>query len=60
MKASDFQKNIMQKFIMSMFASNMMNSQEDTDKMIEILQARLRMSKVEAISLIKESIALVK
>ena len=53
-------KNMMQKFIMFEFVSNNLNTQEDTNKMINLIEKKLQMSNTEAKSFLRESIGLCK
>jgi hypothetical protein len=53
-------KNMIQKFIMVEFVSNNLNTQEDTNKMINLIEKKLQMSNTEAKSFLRESIGLCK
>lgn len=60
MTTSMVRKNMMQKFIMFEFVSNNLNTQEDTNKMINLIEKKLQMSNTEAKSFLRESIGLCK
>jgi len=53
-------KNMIQKFIMFEFVNNNLNTQEDTNKMINLIEKKLQMSNTEAKSFLRESIGLCK
>ena len=53
-------KNMIQKFIMVEFVSNNLNTQEDTNKMINLIEKKLQMSNAEAKSFLRESFGLCK
>ena len=60
MTTSMVRKNMIQKFIMLEFVSNNLNTQEDTNKMINLIEKKLQMSNTEAKSFLRESIGLCK
>lgn len=60
MTTSMVRKNMMQKFIMFEFVNNNLNTQEDTNKMINLIEKELQMSNTEAKSFLRESIGLCK
>lgn len=60
MTTSMVRKNMIQKFIMVEFVSNNLNTQEDTNKMINLIEKKLQMSNTEAKSFLRESIGLCK
>ena len=60
MTTSMVRKNMIQKFIMVEFVSNNLNTQEDANKMINLIEKKLQMSNAEAKSFLRESIGLVK
>lgn len=60
MTTSMVRKNMMQKFIMFEFVNNNLNTQEDTNKMINLIKKKLQMSNTEAKSFLRESIGLCK
>ncbi len=53
-------KNLVQKFIMLEFVGNNLNTQEDTNKMINLIEKKLQMSNAEAKNFLRESIGLCK
>lgn len=60
MTTSMVRKNMIQKFIMVEFVSNNLNTQEDANKMINLIEKKLQMSNAEAKNFLRESIGLVK
>lgn len=60
MTTSMVRKNMIQKFIMVEFVNNNLNTQEDTNKMINLIEKKLQMSNTEAKSFLRESIGLCK
>lgn len=60
MTTSMVRKNMIQKFIMVEFVSNNLNTQEDTNKMINLIEKNLQMSNTEAKSFLRESIGICK
>ena len=60
MTTSMVRKNMMQKFIMFEFVNNNLNTQEDTNEMINLIEKKLQMSNAEAKSFLRESIGLCK
>lgn len=60
MTTSMIRRNLIQKFVMTEFVSNRMNTQEDTNKMINLIEKKLQMSNTEAKSFLRESIGLCK
>lgn len=60
MTTSMVRKNMMQKFIMFEFVNNNLNTQEDTNEMINLIEKKLHMSNTEAKSFLRESIGLCK
>lgn len=60
MTTSMIRRNLIQKFVMTEFVSNRMNTQEDTNKMINLVEKKLQMSNTEAKSFLRESIGLCK
>ena len=60
MTTSMIRKNLIQKFVMTEFVSNRMNTQKDVDRMLNMITTKLNMSSDEAKSFLRESIGLAK
>ena len=60
MTTSMIRKNLIQKFVMTEFVSNRMNTQKDVDRMLNMIKTKLNMNNDEAKSFLRESIGLAK
>ena len=60
MTTSMMKRNLIQKFVMTEFVSNRMNTQGDVDRMLNMITTKLNMSSDEAKSFLRESIGLAK
>ena len=57
---SMIRKNLIQKFVMTEFVSNRMNTQKDVDRMLNMITTKLNMNNDEAKRFLRESIGLAK
>lgn len=60
MTTSMIRRNLIQKFVMTEFVSNRINTQKDVDRMLNMITTKLNMNKDEAKSFLRESIGLAK
>lgn len=60
MTTSMIRRNLIQKFVMTEFVSNRINTQKDVDRMLNMITTKLNMNNDEAKSFLRESIGLTK
>ena len=60
MTTSMIRRNLIQKFVMTEFVSNRINTQKDVDRMLNMITTKLNMNNDEAKSFLRESIGLAK
>lgn len=60
MTTSMIRRNLIQKFVMTEFVSNRMNTQKDVDRMLNMITTKLNMNNDEAKSFLRESFGLAK
>lgn len=60
MTTSMIRRNLIQKFVMTEFVSNRMNTQKDVDRMLNMITIKLNMNNDETKSFLRESIGLAK
>lgn len=60
MTTSMIRRNLIEKFVMTEFVNNRMNTQKDVNRMLNMITTKLNMSNDEAKSFLRESIGLAK